>query len=236
MARITAGILKHASGKIENKVFRIMNGETYVSNRPSHYNISNNKGAIARRTKFAAVIEFSKYINSIQSIKTIWKSANIKGTTSFNRLVKYNSKYIGEKSPSKNNIITPSETVPFKNIFSFPLQALHFSKEAEMIKVIMQENARSFEFEMDYDLIFILMPLEPKKKKDKYFLLEHIEFPFHITKDLTEINIELDKSTLSRLNRYKKLIIYFAVLHKAGRKLKYTWSNTYAKEFDLIES
>jgi len=236
MARVTAGLLKHASGKIEGKVFRVMNGNTFVSNRPAHYNKSNSAGAIARRTKFAAVIEFSKYINSIASLKSIWKSAKIKGTTSFNRLVKYNSQYTGEKSPTIRNIITPSENVPAKYILSFPIQALHFSKEAGIIKIITQNNAQLFEFNKNYDLIFILMPLDPKRKKNKYFQLEHIEMLHHLSIDLTEINIELDNTALTKLNRYKKLIIYFSALHEVCGKLKYTWTNTYAKEFDLTLS
>ncbi len=113
MVRITAGLLKHASGKMENMVYRKMNGNTFASKRPQKYNISTSKGAVSRRAKFACVIEFAKYVNSIPTCKNIWKAAKIKGTTSFNRLVKYNSQYTGEKSPSIHNIIAPAENVSY---------------------------------------------------------------------------------------------------------------------------
>ena len=236
MVRITAGILQHASGKIENKVFRIMNGKTFVSNRPAKYNYSSSKGAVSRRAKFAVVIEFSKFINSIPSLKIIWTSAKIKGTTSFNRLIKYNTNQAGEKSPTIKNVITPYENIPSNNILNFPLHELHFSKEAGMIKIVMSKAESGFEYNKDYNLVLVLMPFEPKRKSYNYFRLNHLELTNNITKDLPEINIELDNSIISSLNRYKKIIIYFSAYREVGGRIKFLWSKTFAKEFNLEES
>ncbi len=233
MARVIGGILGKKSGKIGNEVHRIVNGKEFTSNRPAKYNISQSKAAVAHRAKFSVMIEFAKYINSIPVLSGIWKTAKVKGTTSFNRIVKYNSRAASEKSPTIYNIITPSENVPSKNIIAFPLREFHFFKEANTIKVILSDSSSSFEYNQEYDLTFVLMFLEPIRKKDKYFSLEHIEESCNITKDLSEINIELDDSLNVKLNKYKRLIIYFSASRLVGGRRKYIWSSTFAKEFPL---
>ncbi len=233
MVRIKNRILGNPEGKLGHVVYRTMNGKTFASTRPERYNSSHSPKAKLNRNRFGIAIEFAKFINSIPNLKEIWKSAKIKGTTSFNRLVKYNSKYIREKSPTKNNIIVPYENVSSNNIFKFPFQSFHFSKNAGMIKIVMHDNAKDFKYDMDYDLTFVFMFFEPKRKSDKYFLLDHLVKTFNITEDLEEINIDLDKSFLLKLNKYKKLVIYFSSLREVGGRLKYVWSNTLALEFDI---
>ena len=236
MVRIKNRILGIPEGKLGNVVYRTMNGKTFASSRPANYNSSHSPKAKLNRNRFGIAIEFAKYVNSIPTLKNIWKSAKIKGTTSFNRIVKYNSKCIGEKSPTKNNIITPYENVPSKNLFSFHYQSLNFSQEAGMIKIVLPDKSGGFEYNLDYNLTFVFMLLDPKRKSDKYFLLDHMELTYNITQDLAEINIDLDKSFLPKLNKYKKLVIYFSSSHEVGGRLKYIWSNTIAMEFNLTES
>ncbi len=236
MVRIKNRILGNPEGKIGNIVYRTMNGNTFASARPSKYNANQSHKAKQNRNRFAITIEFAKYINSIPCLKGIWKSAKIKGTTSFNRIVKYNSKYMGDKSPAINNIIVPHENVPSKNTFIFHFQSFNFSKEAGMIKIVMLDKVGDFDYNFDYNLTFVFMLLNPERKSDKYFILDHMDLKYNITQDLAEINIELDKSFLPKLNKYKKLVIYFSASREVGGRLKYVWSNTIAKEFNLTES
>ena len=233
MARLKGGSLGRTSGKLGNKVYRVMNGKNFVSYRPDKYNISQSKAAISHRAKFSIMIEFAKYINSISTIKQIWKAPRIKGTTSFNRIVMYNSKFVCDKSPTVNNIITPSNSIVNKNIIQFPFKEFHFSKEIGIIKIIMMNSSSSFEYNQDYTLTFVLMCQEPKRKKDKFFTLDHFEESYSITKDLSEINIELNEELSVSLHKYKKLIIYFSASRKVDGRLKYIWSSSCSKDFPL---
>ncbi|MGA9293938.1 MAG: hypothetical protein WBV81_15190, partial [Ignavibacteriaceae bacterium] len=108
MIRLKEGmIFGKPSGKMKNVVYRIMNGQPFASKRPLKYNASKSKAAVSQRTKFAVAVEFAKFVNSIPALSNIWKKAEIKGTTSFNRIIKFNLKYVNEKSPTVNNLITP---------------------------------------------------------------------------------------------------------------------------------
>ncbi len=233
MAILKGGSLGSTSGKLGNKVYRVMNGKNFVSFRPDKYNISQSKAAVSHRAKFSIMIEFAKYVNSIPTLKQIWKAPRIKGTTSFNRIVMYNSKYVCDKSPTVNNIITPSSSIVTKNIVQFPFKEFHFSKEACIIKIFMMNSSSSFEYNQDYTLTFVLLFVEPKRKKDKYFTLDHFEESYSITKDLSEINIELNEEVSGNLNKYKKIIIYFSASRKVDGRLKYIWSSSYSKDFPL---
>ena len=233
MARLKGGSLGRTSGKLGNKVYRVMNGKNFVSYRPDKYNISQSKAAVSHRAKFSVMIEFAKYINSIPTIKQIWNAPRIKGTTSFNRIVMYNSKFVCDKSPTVNNIITPSNGIVTKNIIHFPFNNFHFSKEAGIIKIVMMNRNNAFVYNQNYTITFVLMCKEPKRKTNKYFTLDHFEESYSIDKNLSEINIELNEELIGNLNKYKKIIIYFSASRKVEGRLKYTWSSSFAKEFSI---
>ncbi len=233
MARLKGGSLGRTSGKLGNKVYRVMNGKNFVSYRPDKYNISQSKAAVSHRTKFSVMIEFAKYINSISTLKQIWNAPRIKGTTSFNRIVMFNSKLVSDSSPTIHNIITPSSSIATKNIIHFPLKEFHFSKEARIIKIVMMNSSSLFEYNLEYTLTFVLMCLEPKRKSNKYFTLDHFEESYTINKNLSEIDIDLNEELNSKLNKYKKIIIYFSASRKVEGRLKYIWSSSFAKEFSL---
>jgi hypothetical protein len=64
MARFIPGVLGTPNGKVENKVYRQMNGKTFVSNRPDSYNISQTKSAKNSRQAFGLVVQFAKLITA----------------------------------------------------------------------------------------------------------------------------------------------------------------------------
>lgn len=82
-------------------------------------------------------------------------------------------------------MITPLEDFSSKNVFYFPFRELHFSKDACMIKIVMLPDTPSLEFNTDYQLTFVLKTLEPKRKNEKYFVLNHIDFPYTFTSSLS---------------------------------------------------
>jgi hypothetical protein len=136
MVKIINGILGIPEGKIGDYVFRIINGKPFASSRPKKYNASQSESAKANRGKFGITIQFAKYVNSIPELSQIWKLAKIKGSTSFNKLVKYNIKSINDGFLTTSNIITPNLSTSFagmKNI-SFDGITIKFN-----ISLIMQK-------------------------------------------------------------------------------------------------
>ncbi len=232
MVRIKdTSILGKPSGKMKNVVYRVMNGQPFASNRPVKYNASKSKAAVYQRSKFAVSIEFAKYVNSIQVLSNIWKNANIAGTTSFNRIVKFNLNNVNDRSPTGNNIITPANYE--KNLLKFPFNDLLFYADKKMIKLpLIRVNDETI-YNYEYDLVFMFMFYQPVNKKEKFFLLDYMEEHFNLIKDLKEININPDLTLLKKASKYNNLVIYFSASRFVDGKLKYIWSKPFSKEFSL---
>jgi len=232
MVRIKdTSILGKPSGKMKNVVYRVMNEQTFASNRPLKYNASKSKAAVFQRSKFAVTIEFAKYVNSIPVLSNIWKEARIKGTTSFNRLVKFNIKNVNDKSPAVNNIITPAGCT--KNLLNFPFNDLLLNAKEKKIKLPLIIIGDETIYNHEYDLVFVFMFYQPVNKKEKFFFLDYREEDNNLTEDLTEIIIDLDSTLLKKASKYNSLVIYFSASRFIGGSLKYIWSKPYSKEFPL---
>ncbi|MFZ0455259.1 MAG: hypothetical protein WCE54_16115 [Ignavibacteriaceae bacterium] len=232
MVRLKEGmIFGKPSGKMKNVVYRIMNGQPFASKRPLKYNASKSKAAVSQRAKFAVAVEFAKYINSISVLSNIWKAAKIKGTTSFNRLIKFNLKYVNEKSPTMDNLIIPGDCP--KNLLKFPSGDLLFCPEEKMVKIIFSSTAEETDYNRDYDLVFVFMFYNPVNKKEKYFLLDYRQENLKLNPEKNEIIINLDLTVLKKASKYNYLVIYFSAITCKSGNLSYLWSNTLAKEFPL---
>jgi hypothetical protein len=229
MVRIKNNIFGKASGKMNNVVYRVMNGKSFASYRPVKYNASKSEAAVFQRSKFAVTIEFAKYINSIPVLSSIWKVAGIKGTTSFNRIVKYNIKVANDKSPTVNNIITPSNCT--KNLLNIAISDLRFSPSGKKIIIDLIKDATVISYNREQHLVFVFALCGPVNKKEKFFELEHREEIICLTGDKEKINYSLDFTLLNKISRYKKMLIYFSASACVSGGLKYFWSEPYSKEF-----
>lgn len=219
------------SGKIKDKVYRVMNGQLFASARPAKYNASKSRAAVSQRSKFAVTIEFAKFINSIQVLSNIWKEAKIKGTTSFNRIIKFNLKNVNEKYPTVNNIITPAGCT--KNLLNFPFNNLLFYPDEKMIKIPLVEITDQTIYNFELGLIFVFLFIQPVNKKEKFFLLDYREENLKLTNETEEIIIDLDLTLLKKASKYNNLVIYFSASAFVGQTSKYIWSKPYSKEFSL---
>ncbi|MGE5458112.1 MAG: hypothetical protein ACM3RX_07140 [Methanococcaceae archaeon] len=70
------------SGKLGDKIYRIMNGKTFVTRRPESYKIPMDQASIERRTKFSICQKMSHAVNSIPSLKLTWRKYYKKGALS----------------------------------------------------------------------------------------------------------------------------------------------------------
>ncbi len=232
MVRLKEGIIfGKPSGKIKNVVYRVMNGKPFASNRPLKYNASKSKAAVAQRSKFAVTVEFAKYVNSIPVLLNIWKAAKIKGTTSFNRIMKFNLKNVNEKFPTAHNIITPADCA--KNFLRFPFNDLFFYPKEKLIKIPLSFINDEAIYNHEYDLVFVFMFYHPVNKKEKYFLFDYREENIKLTKDMKEIKIDIDLTLSKKTSKYNNLVIYFSASTFEGGSMKYLWTKPYSKEFPL---
>lgn len=107
MAERKINILGPVSGKIGNLIHRHRYGKEIVYSKPESYNISYSDKAIAGRAKFANTVRLARLINSNPELSSIWKKAELKGTNSYQKIIKLNSRFTTVEGLSLKNLIIP---------------------------------------------------------------------------------------------------------------------------------
>ena len=108
MSQIIKSVLGIFTGKVDNLVYRRLNGKSFVSHRPLHYKASRSAAAVKSRGNFAVTVKLAKAVNSEALLKEIWTLSTAKGTNSFHKLIKNNIKLVKEGSLTTSNKITPA--------------------------------------------------------------------------------------------------------------------------------
>ncbi|MDP2039335.1 MAG: hypothetical protein Q8L04_18310 [Ignavibacteria bacterium] len=107
MAVCKNNILGRVSGKLGNLILRRRYGKDIIYSKPDAYNISYSDKAIAGRAKFANTVKLARLINSNLELSSIWKRAELKGTNSYQKIIKLNSRFTTVEGLSLKNLITP---------------------------------------------------------------------------------------------------------------------------------
>lgn len=231
MVKIKDGILGTPKGKVGKMVYRHMNGDTFASERPDNYNASQSEAAKSNRGRFGMAIQFAKYVNSVPELSKIWKYAKIKGTTSFNKLVKHNIKAIHNGSYTVFNIITPGSG----NGFVF-FNEISFNKDSIKFKIKLDEEAKIPG--VDYPiLIFIVIALqEPKSPQEVLISFTHlyIETSQMQVLDHDDLELFLTDSQRSEAQKYKSCVIYLTAIVDSENPREMAYSSSHAESFDIL--
>jgi len=219
------------SGKLGNTVTRIRNGKEVVYNLPDKVNISQSKNAKASRNKFALTVRFSKSINSIPALSCVWKSAKVPGTSSFQKLIKYNSKFTSVNNLTIKNVITPKG-------FEFNVEEIIYSGDEIQI-LISSINTRTFNNNTFTPVIYsVLYFFEPKRTKFKPFSFSSLSNDMGEILTMTKIDIHftLSKTQKSLFGNYNKCILYFAIILSPESSNNPVWSSSASNILDLAQN
>jgi hypothetical protein len=107
MAIRNSSAIGQISGKLENTVTRLRYGKYIVYSKPEKYDISYSPEAVNGRAKFANTVKLACLLNSVPEVAAVWKAAKIKGTNSYQRIIKHNAVHSSHKGITTKNIITP---------------------------------------------------------------------------------------------------------------------------------
>ena len=233
MATLKGELLGSIKGKIGRVVARRMNGKTVISVRPPTYKKTKSKKAKYVRSRFAIAVEFSRYVNSIELLKKVWKYNFKKCSSAFNMIERYNIKRVGDKAPSLDNIITP-ESCKGRNECRYFLDELYFNGEEISVSFENIGEMISLYGEADYYAMFVILYHEPKAKKNEYFIMDHVEYQLDASAPGDKLLVNLTASQRHKAALYKKAIIYSAAVVRESVKDRLYSSVSFAKEFELI--
>ena len=107
MARVKNPILGSYSGRMGNIVYRVINGNTYVSVRPLKYKPSKSVAAKRVKNNFSAVVNLARSVNAVPALKNVWKTSETEGYSPYHKLIRNNIALISEGNLTTGNIITP---------------------------------------------------------------------------------------------------------------------------------
>ena len=236
MAILKGGLFEDVNGKLGNLVVRKVKGKSVVAVRPLTYKKTKSRKAILVRSRFTIAVEFSKFINSIPILKSAWANADIKGSSAFNMIEKYNLRLVNDNAPSLQNIITPPLSIN-KNICIYPLDELIFNGDTITINFKDVNGSALSAGTGKYTFVFVLLFFEPKRKEERYFVMDEIISPaFNITSVGKGITIPINPIIRNKISHYTKLIIYSASIMPGTAKITYYSSITFSKEFDLTSN
>ena len=230
MARIKNVIFGSPEGKLGKIVYRTVNGKTFASVRPEKYNASQSEAAKSNRTRFGIAIQFAKYINSIPELSKIWKSAKIKGTTSFNKIVKYNIKSITNSNLSVYNIITPGSLNSFVDTNN-----ISFDNKTITLSIRLNGKVKTTEINSPILIYAVVAFQNPKPKNKIPILITHIsqEISSKEVEETVELKLNLNNNQKSLALKYKSCIIYLTTIIDSPFPKKIIYSPTRAELFPL---
>ena len=216
MAEITNSVLGLVTGKISTLVFRKMNGKNFVSVRPKKYKPGKSAVVIQSRSNFAAVINFAKNINSVQGIKEIWTNAKIKGTNSFQKIIKNNLKLVNQGTLTTANKITPDGLFLKLNSASI--------NDSTLSLTLYFPGSINVRMPVHLFVVFYF-------KSYKNCILCQTVNPGAPSPDgIYDLNIMLSKEILRALDMDPEPVIYLALSGSVPYRRKVYWSGTVSKQ------
>lgn len=218
MAILKNSVLGNISGKLDNTVTRFRNGKYVIYKKPDHINYSRSKPAVDARTKFANAVRFAKFINSDEVLSGIWKNSKATGTNAYQKLIKYNSKYVTADGLTKNCIITPPGYKLMNNSYYFNSNNLVVNTQVEPIISIPIKIFVVFYFNNSKKNEFIICAGEDVVKDANNYLSAKITFDSH---------------ELKLIKKFGKGLFFAAFTFNELKNNQKYWSDTLSFEFEF---
>ncbi len=212
MALVNNAILGEVSGKMGNKVFRRMNGKTFVSERPQNYKPAKTPEARKVRSSFGMSVLLAKKLITESELKEIWSAARIEGSNSYHRIIIHNSKQIYDGSLTARSKITPDGL--FLSIDSAAL-------ENEVLHLVLNCPA-----ENNLDFPASLFLLYYSGKTNTPLVITRTEIQESNSGGIYELDINPAKSTVKALNEDPDAMLFTTIVSETVRKKKPYWTST----------
>lgn len=228
MATLHNAVFGSVNGKIGNAVARSVHGKDFISHRPTKYKKTKSPKAIIARSKFATNVKFAKHINSIPELSHVWKNAGLKGFDSYHRLLSYNYKYVGETSPTIDNIILP----PAETYYNYNLDITENDLNIGFAPDAFIQNEK---YRTSLSIFAILLFNEPiRKGKNNFIIKNAILKDIELNEDgFNNVNIPFEKSISQLITKYKNMVVYLALIIKPKNHSQISWLPMETKSIDL---
>jgi len=219
MATRKTSVIGQISGKLGDTVTRYRNGKYIVYSKPDNYNISYSRNAVSGRAKFANTVKLAKLLNDNPAISLVWKLAKIKGANAYQKIIKYNSKYISPEGITLSNIITP----PGSSAFA---KEIILNEANITIKCILEK-----EFINTSPAIYVLISFTKKKCNDLFFVSS--DNSKTLGEEYFQAVVSLSEEEKKKLYSSERAVVLAAFISTIP---KIKWTNTLSFEVNPLHT
>ncbi len=212
MALVINTVVGEVSGKMGNKVFRIMHGKNFVSDRPLNYKAAKTPAARKARSSFGMGVNLAKKLITDTALKEVWSAAKIEGTDSYHKIIIQNSKFIKEGKLTDRNKITPDGLFLGVDSAGIQNQVLHLTLNCP------DENNLVFPVKLDM-LYYFGNAANP-------LVFTQMTIPESIAGGIYELDIIPGKSMIRLINENPGTLLYIAMISGEAGKKKVYWTST----------
>ena len=217
MALLTGSILGEVTGKMGNKVFRRMNGKTFVSDRPLKYKPAKTTAARKVRSSFGMGTMLSIKLIADPRLKEVWAAARIEGTDSYRRIIKHNTKNINAGALTVRNKITPDGLFLGVESATLENEVLHLSLNCPA-----EDN-------LIFPAKLYLLYYSATAKTS--LVLTQITIPESAAGGLYELDLKPAKSIVKLLKEDPDSLLFLAMVSETPVKKKAYWTSTAVVNF-----
>lgn len=228
MARLENYMLGEVRGKLNNMVFKKLNGKNIITIRPRKYRVKRiDKPTV--KDKFSYTAKLAGKVNRNPFLRCIWDSVNIDGSSPYHKVLKIN---LGLSSCDKLNI---------KNIITPP--GVNFKPDSirfEMENITIAYNSKAIESFLGSlnnlslnSVLFFYGHLMKGKRKHKLIpiITDNID---RSNQGIDVFKIKNGIDIIHQVISFNNCIIYIAlVAGKNPEKKEFKWTSTYCEEIRL---
>ena len=238
MAQVNDNILGNLSGRLGNIVFRKMNGKSFASIRPKKYKPAKSEEAVKTKNKFATVVKFASYINSIPEIKTIWKSSALNGKRGYNTIITINQSLL-----SKDLLKDKETLINIDNIIvpkGMDINLSHFNNEYDSISISyslneLSDQALNINLIKSFFIFCFQLPVDPVSPSLK-FSHSTYEVAGNNPDGEYEFSLNFSQEIRDLMDQYKSSILFYTSVFINSKGNIINWITSTAKSIELMNS
>ncbi len=239
MGFVKPGAAGSIRGKVGDKIYRKVNGETVVGQVPEFINISYSPGCLKSRFRFKVSEELSKVIKKEELLYGIWDKMKPVGANKFSRIMKANSGAATSEGLNLGNVITPKQnTVPHKfRKFCTKLGKKSIGLTADSVYAEMRVHRDKCRIlDLPYTAYFIVY-LGRKNNPGEFPEFKINSFEINVSEESAEAyqryEIKFDELYKDSIKKYSYAVVFFALVKFNSDVNKFEWSETQSLEVQL---
>jgi hypothetical protein len=225
----TAGSIR---GKVGDKIYRKVNGDTVVGQVPEFINVSYSPGCLKTRFRFKVSEELSKVIKAEELLYGIWDKMKPVGANKFSRIMRANSGLATSEGLNHRNVITPKQnTVPYRfRKFCTRLGKNSIGLTGDSVYADMRVHRYSNVILVPPYTAYFILYLGRQNSSDDFPEYKFLPYKIYVQEETAEIfqhyEIKFDEQTKETIRQYTEAVVFFALVKFNDELNKYEWSET----------